>query len=58
MFFLELWRQWGVSQEVRQGAQGASFMAPVKLGLHVGGEGVCVIAIESWKQNRASRRVE
>ena len=33
-------------------------MAPGKSGLHVCGEGLCVIAIESWKQNRASRRVE
>ena len=56
--FLELQRQCGVSYEVRRGAQGASFMAPGKSGLHVCGEGVCVIAIESWKQNRASRRVE
>ena len=56
--FLELRCQCGVSHEVRQGAQGASLMSPGKSGLHVCGEGVCVIAIESWKQNRASRRVE
>ena len=39
MCFLELRRQCGVSQEVRQGAQGASHMAPGKSGLHVRGEG-------------------
>ena len=58
MGFLELQRKCGVSHEVRRGAQGASLMAPGKSGLHVGGDGMPVIAIESWKQNRASRRVE
>ena len=43
--------------EVRQGAQGASLMAPGKSGLHVRGEGVRVISIEPWKQIRASRHV-
>ena len=56
--FLELRRQCGVSHEVRQGAQGASLMAPGKSGLHVRGEGVRVISIEPWKQIRASRHVE
>ena len=40
MGFLELRRQCGVSHEVRQGAQGASHVAPGKSGLHVRGEGV------------------
>ena len=35
MGFLELRRQCGVSHEVRQGAQGASHVAPGKSGLHV-----------------------
>ena len=56
--FLKLRRQCGVSHEVRRGAQGASLMAPGKSGLHARGEGVRVISIESWKQNRASRHVE
>ena len=56
--FLKLRRQCGVSHEVRQGAQGASLMAPGKTGLHVRGEGVRVISIEPWKQIRASRHVE
>ena len=56
--FLKLRRQCGVSHEVRQGAQGASLMAPGKSGLHVRGEGVRVISIEPWKQIRASRHVE
>ena len=49
MGFLELRSQCGVSHEVRQGAQGASLMAPGKSGLHVRGEGVRVISIEPWK---------
>ena len=53
--FLKLRRQCGVSHEVRQGAQGASLMAPGKSGLHVRGKGVRVISIEPWKQIRASR---
>ena len=56
--FLKLRRQCGVSHQVRQGAQGASLMAPGKSGLHVHGEGVRVISIEPWKQIRASRHVE
>ena len=40
MGFLELRRQCGVSHEARQGAQGASHVAPGKSGLHVRGEGV------------------
>ena len=58
MGFLELRHQCGVSHEVRRGAQGSSLMAPGKSGLHVRGEGARAIAIESWKQNRASRRIE
>ena len=46
--FLELRRQCGVSHEVRLGAQGASRVAPGKSGLHVRGEGECVIALEPW----------
>ena len=45
--FLKLWRQCGVSHEVRQGAQGASLMAPGKSGLHARGEGERVLALES-----------
>ena len=61
--FLKLRRQCGVSHEVRQGAQGASLMAPLlfsygKSGLHVRGEGVRVISKEPWKQSRASRHFE
>ena len=37
-----------VSQEVRRGAQGASCVAPWKLGLDACGEGERVIALESW----------
>ena len=48
MGFLELWRQCGVSHEARQGAQGASHVAPGKSGLHVRGEGERVIALEPW----------
>ena len=48
MGFLELRRQCGVSHEVRQGAQGASRVAPGKSGLHVGAEGEHVIPLESW----------
>ena len=46
--FPELRRQCGVSHEVRQGAQGASHVAPGKSGLHVHGEGERVIALEPW----------
>ena len=45
--FLKLRCQCGVSHQVQQGAQGASLMAPGKSGLHVHGEGVCVIALLS-----------
>ena len=43
MGFIELRRQWGVSDEVRRGAQGASHVAPGKSGLHAPGEWVLVI---------------
>ena len=56
--FLELWRQCGVSHEVRRGAQGASCVAPGKSGLLARGEGERVIALESWEGTRASRHVE
>ena len=46
MGFLELRRQCGVSHEARQGAQGASHVAPGKSGLHVCGEGERVSALE------------
>ena len=58
MGFLELRRQCGVSHEVRRGAQGASRVAPGKTGLHAGGEGERVKALESREGTRASRRVE
>ena len=48
MGFLELGRQCGVSHEVRRGVQGASCVAPGKLGLDACGEGERVIALESW----------
>ena len=48
MCFLELRRQCGVSHEERQGAQGASRVAPGKSGLRVRGEGERVIALEPW----------
>ena len=48
MFFLKLRRQCGVSREVRRGTQGAYRVVPGKSGLHVRGEGECVIALESW----------
>ena len=47
MGFLELGHNYEFSHEVRQGAQGASRVAPGKSGLHVHGEGQCVIALES-----------
>ena len=37
-----------VSQGVRRGAQGASCVAPGKLGLDACGKGERVIALESW----------
>ena len=37
-----------LTHEVKGGAQGASREAPGKSGLHVGGEGERVIALESW----------
>ena len=58
MVFLELRRQYGVSHEVQQGAQGASHVAPWKSGLHTSGEGQHIIALESWHGNQASRRIE
>ena len=48
MGFLEVRRQCGVSHEVRQGAQGASCVAPGMSGLYARGEGERVIALESW----------
>ena len=49
MGFLELWRQCGVSHEMRWGAQGASPAAPEKSGLHACGQADRVIALESWE---------
>ena len=46
--FLELERKYEFSHEVRQGAQGASRVAPGKSGVHAHGEGERVIALESW----------
>ena len=46
--FLEVRCQDGVSHKIRQGAQGASHVAPGKSGLHVHGEGERVIALEPW----------
>ena len=51
MGFPELRRQCGISHEVRQGAQGASRVAPGKSGLHVHGQGSQVsmcMARGSW----------
>ena len=47
MGFLELWRQCGVSHEVRRGVQVASRVAPGKSGLHGRGKGERVIALQS-----------
>ena len=47
MVFIELWRQGGVSNGVRWGAQGASRVAPEKLGPHANDEGEHVIALEA-----------
>ena len=35
--------------EARRGSQGASHAVPEKSGLHVHGEGECVIALDSWE---------
>ena len=43
----ELWRQCGVSHEVRRGVQVASRVAPGKSGLHGRGKGERVIALQS-----------
>ena len=48
MVFLDLWRQNGVSEEVRWGVQGDSLQVPGKSGLHAHGDGERVIALESW----------
>ena len=48
MAFLELWRQCGVSHEVRRGTQGASHVAPGKSSLHLSLEEESGIAFESW----------
>ena len=47
MAFLELWRQCGVSHEVRRGTQGASHVAPGKSGLHSSCERELGIPLES-----------
>ena len=47
MGFLELWRQCGVSHEVRQGVQVASRVATGKSGLHGWAKGERVIALKS-----------
>ena len=50
--------QCAVSDEVRQEAQGAFHVGPVKSGLHAHGKGERVIALEIWYGNRASRYVK
>ena len=55
MGFLELWRQCGVSHEMRWGAQGASPAAPGKSGPHAHGEGELVITFELWCWRRLLR---
>ena len=45
MGFLELWRQCGVSHEVRRGVQVASRVVPGKSGLRARGEGERVMAL-------------
>ena len=47
MVLVDLRRQCGVSHEVRRGAQGASRVAPEKLGPHANDEGEHVIALEA-----------
>ena len=39
---------WRIPRTVRRGAQGASCVAPGKLGLDACGKGERVIALESW----------
>ena len=46
--FLELRHLCGVSHKVRPKDHGASRVAPGKSGLHARGEGVRIIALESW----------
>ena len=58
MVFLELWREVGVSLELRQGTQGASRVAPEKFSLHSTCDVERGVAVESWKGNQASVRVE
>ena len=47
MGFLQLWRQYQISHEVRRGAQRASSVVLGTSGLLACGEGECVIALES-----------
>ena len=54
MGFLELWRQGGVSHELRRGVQVASRVATGKSGLHWRGKWERVIALKSGYGNRAS----
>ena len=48
----------GVSLKLRREIQGASRVAPGKSSLHSSCEGESSISLESWRWNRASRRVE
>ena len=56
--FLQLWRQYQISHEVRRGAQRASRVVLGTSGLRACGEGECVLALESREGTRASRRVD
>ena len=49
MGFLDLRRHCGVSHDVRQGAQGASRVAPETSGLHACGQADRVIVLVSWE---------
>ena len=54
MGFLELGRKYEFSHEVRRGAQGASYVAPGKLGLDACGKGERVIALVLTTNNQSS----
>ena len=48
MGFLELWRKYEFSHEVRRGAQGASRVAPGKSGVEACEEEEPINGLESW----------
>ena len=58
VILFDLWRQCGVSHEIRRGNQGVSCVAPGNSCLHSSCQGEPGIALESWWGNQASRHVE